>query len=231
MSSIARSAVVAGTPKAPRWVAAKTAGVLLMAAAGTAVFVLCNTWFAEWIQSVVEVNSPVGMGLLFSAFPLAVGGVIVATRPRLFGVQLGRTMQEWPLIGAVTAAMCALAGLALLIVGTNPFSGASFIVEVIAVPVSEEVLFRGAMFTLVLFALSRFHPVHQATILAVLISGVVFGLAHLNNLGSYDPTFVVLQSIYATILGLSAGALRAATRSLAAPILMHAAVNLVAILI
>jgi membrane protease YdiL (CAAX protease family) len=38
----------------------------------------------------------------------------------------------------------------------------------------------------------------RATLLAMVVSGVAFGLAHLNNLGYYDATFVLFQSSYAT---------------------------------
>jgi membrane protease YdiL (CAAX protease family) len=231
MSSIAGSVLPADSLQTVRWMRLKTAGVLAAAGVATAVLVMLNTRYAEWIQALVSTDSPVVMGLLFSAFPLVIGGAVIAWRPRLIGLQLGSTQREWPLVLGITAGMCALAGVALFLVGTNPFRGSSFIVQVIAVPVSEEVMFRGAVFTLVLLALSRIHPIHRATVLAVVISGLVFGLAHLNNLGSYDPTFVVLQSVYATVLGLCAGTLRAVTGSLLPPILMHAAVNLVALLV
>jgi len=125
--------------------------------------------------------------------------------------------------------MSVFAAAALTLVGSNPFRGANPIIQVVAVPLSEELVFRGVLFTLVLGALSRVHPSGRALWLAVVISGVAFGIGHLNNLGSYDATFVVAQSVYASVLGVAGGWLRGRTSSVLPPILMHAAVNLVAL--
>ncbi len=168
-------------------------------------------------------------GVAFSAFPLVLGALVVAASPRRFGVQLGTTLGRWRLVLLLTLAMSIFAAGALTLVGSNPFRGANPIIQVVAVPLSEELVFRGVLFTLVLSALSRVHPSGRALWLAAVISGVAFGIGHLNNLGSYDATFVVAQAVYASVLGVAGGWLRAATSSLLPPFVMHAAVNLVAL--
>lgn len=214
----------------PAWLpAAATAGIFALAVAATFAFAFANSAWADWIQVRIGSGSDLLNGLAFSAFPLAVGLVVTGWAPRRFGLQLGTTKDRWRLVVLLTLAMSAFAAGALALVGSNPFRGADPVVQVLAVPISEELVFRGVLFTAVLAVLTRFHPSGRALVLAVVVSGVAFGLGHLNNLGSYDATFVVLQAVYAMILGCAAGWLRAATSSVLAPILMHAAVNLVAL--
>jgi membrane protease YdiL (CAAX protease family) len=206
-----------------------TIGVLIGAVGVSAAFAWSNTRYAEWITTVAGTESQLGEGLLFSAFPLALGLSIAVWRPPVFGLQLGESLLRWRVVMSTTVALCAVAAVALARMQSNPFSGADLVVQALAVPVSEELVFRGVLFTLVLSSLSRVHTAHNATVLAVLISGVAFGLAHLNNLNSYDSMFVFLQTANATVLGIAAGHLRAVTHSVYPAIVLHAAVNLVAV--
>jgi membrane protease YdiL (CAAX protease family) len=217
------------SPSAERSTVASTLAVLVLAVIGTLAFAFANSAWADWIQARLATSSDLVNGLAFSAFPLVIGAVVVAVNPRAFGLQLGTTLDRWRLVLLVTLAMCAFAAAALTLVGSNPFRGANPIVQVIGVPVSEELVFRGVLFTLVLAALRRVYAPGRVLWLAVVISGVAFGIGHLNNLGSYDATFVVAQAAYASVLGVAGGWLRASTSSLLPPILMHAAVNLVAL--
>jgi membrane protease YdiL (CAAX protease family) len=203
--------------------------VLVVAVIASGVFAWSNSRYAAWITGILDTESRLIDGLLFSAFPLVLALGVAAWRPRLFGLQLGASLALWRRVVVVTVALCALTALALSQLQSNPFSGADLVIEGLAVPVSEELLFRGVLFTAMLLALRRLHPASRATPLGVAISGVAFGIAHLNNLGSYDTIFVLLQSIYATVLGIAAGYLRAATRSVYPAIVLHAAVNLVAV--
>lgn len=206
-----------------------TVAIFVLAVIGTLVFAVANSAWADWIQARLATSSDLVNGLAFSAFPLVIGGLIVARDPRRFGVQVGTTLDRWRLLLVLTCAMSAFAAGALLLIGSNPFRGANPIIQVIAVPVSEELIFRGVLFTLVLGALARVHPPGRAMWLAAVISGVAFGIGHLNNLGSYDAMFVVAQAAYATVLGLAAGWLRASTTSIVGPVVMHSTVNLVAL--
>jgi membrane protease YdiL (CAAX protease family) len=218
-------------PKVParRSPIASTVVILAFALIGALAFAILNSTWADWIQARLATSSELVNGLAFSAFPLVVGGLIVATSPRRFGIQLGTTLDRWRLVALLTLAMSVFAAAALTLIGSNPFRGANPIIQVVAVPLSEELVFRGVLFALVLGALSRVHPSGRALWIAAVISGVAFGVGHLNNLGSYDATFVAGQAVYASVLGVAAGWLRARTSSILPPILMHAAVNLVAL--
>jgi membrane protease YdiL (CAAX protease family) len=217
------------SPSVQRSAVASTVGILILAVIGTLAFAIANSAWADWIQARLATTSDLVNGLAFSAFPFVIGAVVVAFNPRAFGIQLGTTLDRWRLILLLTFAMCVFAAAALTLVGSSPFRGAEPIVQVVAVPVSEELVFRGVLFTLVLGALRRVHAPGRALWLAVVISGVAFGIGHLNNLGSYDATFVVAQAAYASVLGVAGGWLRASTSSILPPVLMHAAVNLVAL--
>jgi membrane protease YdiL (CAAX protease family) len=218
------------SPSALRSTAASTVAISILAVVGTLVFAVANSAWADWIQARLATSSDLVNGLAFSAFPLVIGALIGVVDPRRFGVQVGTTLARWRLLLVLTCAMSAFAAGALLLIGSNPFRGANPIIQVIAVPVTEELIFRGVLFTLVLGALARAHPPGRAVWLAVMISGVAFGIGHLNNLGSYDATFVVAQAAYASILGVAAGWLRASSSSIVAPVVMHATVNLVALM-
>jgi membrane protease YdiL (CAAX protease family) len=211
--------------------AAATAAIFALAVIGTLAFAAANSAWADWVHAQLGSDSAVVNGLAFSAFPLGIALIIAATNRRGFGLQLGTTLDRWRLVLLLTLGMSALAAGALLLIGSNPFRGADPIVQVVGVPLSEEMLFRGVLFTLVLGGLSRIHPSGRALWLAAVISGVAFGIGHLNNLGSYDATFVLAQAAFASVLGMAAGWLRASTSSVVGPIVMHAAVNLVALLI
>jgi len=208
---------------------APTLVLFVVAVIGVLGFAILNSAWADWVQARLATSSDLVNGLAFSAFPIIVGGLVVAISPRRFGIQLGTTFDRWRLVLVLTLAMSVFAAAALTLVGSNPFRGANPIIQVVAVPLSEELVFRGVLFTLVLGALSRVHPSGRALWLAVVISGVAFGIGHLNNLGSYDATFVAAQAVYASVLGVAGGWLRARTSSVLPPILMHAAVNLVAL--
>ena len=233
LPAAARTAYTVGKPAEHRGSSAvvETLLVGVVAVIGVLAFALANSAWAEWIHARLASDSELLNGLAFSAFPLVLGAAVVAWAPRQFGLTMGSALARWRLVLILSLAMAAFAAAALALVGSNPFRGANFVVEVIGVPVSEELVFRGVLFTLVLAALRRLHAPGRALWLAVVISGIAFGAGHLNNLSSYDAGFVVPQAIYASILGLTAGWLRASTASLLPPVFMHAFVNLVATLV
>lgn len=204
--------------------------LLLAATAATLVFARLNTIVARGAIEIVGTASPLVAGLLFSAFPFLLASAIIVRDPARYGVQLGRTRERLRLVLGTITAMVALTVIALAGAPRIPFSGADFVVEVVSVPVSEELLFRGVLFTIVLMVLARRHAPGTSLALAALITGVAFGIGHLNNLDAYPPSFVLQQAVFATILGVVAGRLRGSTESVYPAILLHSAVNLVAIL-
>lgn len=207
------------------------AGVMVAAVAAAFGFAWLNSRYGDWVIDALGLTSPLSQGLAYSAFPAVIGLGVCLIRPRAFGLTVGAAMDHLRLVLTMVLALSVFAAVALLVIGGSPFRGAEPMVQIVAVPVSEELIFRGVLFTAVLFGLRRILPHGMTVPLAVVISAVAFGFAHLNNVGSYDTLFVVLQATFATILGIGAGYLRAKTGSIYPAIAVHAAVNAVALLI
>ncbi|GAG96572.1 unnamed protein product, partial [marine sediment metagenome] len=92
----------------------------------------------------------------------------------------------------------------------------------------EEVAFRGVILPL----LSRKYK----QIISILISGVIFGLAHAFNiinvlLSGGDPLFVIFQVIYTTLLGFSMGYMYIKTKSLLPSIIYHYLIDTVGLIL
>ena len=70
----------------------------------------------------------------------------------------------------------------------------------------------------------------MSIVLTIAFSSIAFGLAHISNVLVHPVSFVLLQIIFAAIAGSGMGFLRAITKSVYPPILVHALFNLVAIM-
>jgi membrane protease YdiL (CAAX protease family) len=184
----------------------------------------------EALSTTLGVTEGVWSGVLFSSYLLLLGVAVVMWRPRAFGLQLGSVSSQWKTIFAVTAVFVALVAIVLSQMPATPYSNSDWVFEVIAVPVSEELFFRGAVLTGLIWWLRKAHPRRRATSLAVLIGGVAFGLAHLSNLVIAPASFVVPQAMFAIVLGIAAGYLRVRTDSIYPAVFLHAAVNLVVVM-
>jgi membrane protease YdiL (CAAX protease family) len=125
-----------------------------------------------------------------------------------------------------------IAGYLLLTGGGTPYSSNQWLVtEVFTVPVVEETVWRGVVFTLLLLALRRVHDERSAGWWAIILSGVAFGLMHgLNALTGAPLAFVAPQVLNATIWGLVYGYARYKTDSVYPPMLLHGAMNLIVVL-
>jgi membrane protease YdiL (CAAX protease family) len=159
--------------------------------------------------------------------------VLVLWRPRLFGFQIGKTRQHWRLVVVLLLVNCGvIAGYLLLTGGGTPYSSNQWLVtEVFTVPVVEETVWRGVVFTLLLLALRRVHDERSAGWWAIILSGVAFGLMHgLNALTGAPLAFVAPQVLNATIWGLVYGYARYKTDSVYPPMLLHGAMNLIVVL-
>jgi len=102
----------------------------------------------------------------------------------------------------------------LIIVILHPFIGTGFF---------EEVLVRGLM---LLVLLKVFEQTKKGMMNAVIISSVIFGLAHLANLTHTGALPVVAQVIFASAMGIFFAALYLRTKTLIIPIIVHGFVNL-----
>ncbi|HJP88736.1 MAG TPA: CPBP family intramembrane glutamic endopeptidase [Candidatus Limnocylindrales bacterium] len=223
------SVVSVGAPTAVprRWVwtvlvaVAATAAVMAVALTNQPYFDLLNRW--------VGGVDPLGRGALYSSYLLLIGLAFVVRRPAAYGIRLGDTVARWRLVTGAVAGMAALTAIVLVLLPTTPYADASWLNEVVIVPVTEELVFRGVLITLVLAALSRLHSPSPAAIMAVSIGALAFGLGHAANIFTLPAGFVIAQVTYAILIGLVAGTVMVRTRSIVPAILVHAAVNAVVV--
>jgi membrane protease YdiL (CAAX protease family) len=217
-----------GSVRAPAALAA-TAACLLVACLASLLVALANQPWFELVNRVIGARETVARGIVFSSWLVVVGGAIVVWRPAAFGFRLGDVRRHWRLVVGVTIAGAATTALLLRLTGATPYSDASFFIETVDVPLTEELVFRAVLLTALLVALRRFHDERTATVLAVAFNGLAFGLAHLANATSLATGFVLAQAGFAVVLGMGCAVLMARTRSVYPAMLLHAAVNAVVV--
>lgn len=204
--------------------------VLLGACIVSLVLAFSNEPYFNLVNSFFYAEGAVERGLLFSSFLLIIGFFIVVWKPRFYGFQAGDAFRHWLTVLAVLASMCAFTAIALSLVSRTPYSGANWFNELVLVPLSEETIWRGVLFSLLIVILNKLHKERTAIILTVIYSSIAFGIAHSGNITQLPIMFVLMQMIFAAITGLTAGYLRYKTKSIYPAMLLHAAINLIAIL-
>jgi membrane protease YdiL (CAAX protease family) len=213
---------------------AVVAGSVLIALAGNAYYAFVNPRFPN-------VGASAGLallwGLLSRAHLILLALPFVLWRPRRLGFQIGRTLRHWKLLLVVLIANCGVVAVFLWLTGSGtPYSGDQWLVtEVIVVPVVEETIWRGIVFTALLLALDR-DSLHRDNAqnhhLAVWLSGLSFGLLHTSNaLAGVPFEFVVVQTLNALVWGVVYGYARAKTESVYPPMILHSAMNLTVVLV
>lgn len=199
-------------------------------AVAAAIVVGAQLWFRA-LQRVWPTDDPTLTGLQFGSFLVLLGGVTAALWGKDVGLRIGRTFSEWRLVllwGAVLSI-----GTVLLVVlgGQNAYSESDVLFEIVLVPVGEELVFRGLLLGFLIDRLGRRVGVDRGNRLAVGYSAVAFGAAHASNvLFGVAASFVVVQVMAATLLGLVFGHVRVRTQSLLTPVLLHALVNAINLL-
>ncbi len=209
------------------------AAIFLTAAFGA--FVILADWFwIPWIEQLFPHASPNLWGLVSRGHMLLLGILALAASRRLrrFGFQIGQSFRRWKLLLLLLALNCGIVGGYLALSGGTPYSGNEWLLtETVWVPLVEELVWRGAVFTLLLLGLQKYYSQPTSTALAVWIGGVVFGLLHANNLlYGVPPAFVAVQVANALVWGVVYSFARARTESIYPPMLLHAAMNLLVVL-
>jgi membrane protease YdiL (CAAX protease family) len=167
------------------------------------------------------VDAPVG------AFTLAAGVLLTAASPTRFGWAWHDTGRHWRAVLAALGAVIAVVAAYRVLGHVTPYEPS--VAEFLLVPPGEEVLFRGFVVTVLLVLFRRSMTPSDTALWAVIVAAVGFGVGHLGNFGYVPTVFVVFQVAVAVALGIVAGWLRVRTASLIAPVLVHAAVNVVAV--
>jgi membrane protease YdiL (CAAX protease family) len=93
-------------------------------------------------------------------------------------------------------------------------------------------MWRGVVFAILVTAFRRIRPERAAITWAVWSSGLAFGLLHgANALVAVPWMFVAVQVVNAAVWGVVYGYARALTDSIYPPLALHAAMNLVVVLL
>lgn len=219
--------------------ASYTVGVVAVLAALSGVFVVLDQAYVRVVDArFPSVGTSTSLATLYGLvsrlhliIPLL---LLVLWRPRLLGFQLGQSLRHWRLLLLFLVANSGVvAGYLILSGTTTPYSGDQWwFTEVVTVPLVEETMWRGVVFALLLGALRRVRPEGTATRYAIWCSAVAFGLLHgANALVGVPGVFVAVQVLNATVWGVVYGYARAVTDSIYPPIALHAAMNLVVVLL
>ena len=104
----------------------------------------------------------------------------------------------------------------------------TFILNMILVGVAEELVFRGIIAQTLL---ERYGTARAGVWKACLVSGVLFGAAHLSNLIGSEPFGVLMQCVFAASLGVMLAAIYFRTGNLWVTVFLHSAMDIAAMLI
>jgi membrane protease YdiL (CAAX protease family) len=164
--------------------------------------------------------------ILSDAALLFLGFMPVLWAPRFFGYQMGSIGKQWKLLLGLTIFFVGAPLVYRLLVGETPFGANTWFFEGVVVPLGEESLFRGVLFSMLLWGFRKLYPSRVAGNLTLILSTLVFASAHLNNLGHYPTGFILFQVGFSIIVGLGFGYSRLKTGSIYPAIILHALFNL-----
>ncbi len=225
--TVAASVAARPTTNERRW--GLTAAAAAAAVAFTMAISLTNQPYFELVNGFVGAEESVARGAVYSSYLLLIGLAVVLWSPGAFGLGLGETLRRWRLVVGAMVGMAGLTTAVLLLISGTPYADARWENEVVIVPVTEELVFRGVLFTVLLAAMSRLHPPTTAAGLAIGTNAGAFALGHATNLLWLPASFVVPQVAYAAVIGAVAAVVMLKTRSVYPAILVHAAVNAVVV--
>ena len=104
----------------------------------------------------------------------------------------------------------------------------TFLLNMILVGVAEELVFRGIIAQTLL---ERYGTARAGVWKACLVSGVLFGAAHLSNLLGSEPFGVLMQCVFAASLGVMLAAIYFRTGNLWVTVFLHGAMDIASMLV
>lgn len=104
---------------------------------------------------------------------------------------------------------------------------AAFVICMILVGITEEFMCRGILAELLL---RRYGATKEGVWKAVIVSGVLFGLAHLSNLFGAKPVGVLVQCMIAGMMGMAFAAIYFRTGNIWVTVVLHAFVDVCAVI-
>ena len=145
---------------------------------------------------------------------------------RFFGYQMGDIAKHWKLLFGLALFFIGAPLIYRLVAGSTPFGANTWFFEGVVVPLAEESLFRGILFSSMLWGFGQLYPERTAKTWTLILSTIVFASSHLNNLGHYPTGFILFQVGFSLILGLAFGYSLLKTRSIYPAFALHALFNL-----
>ena len=100
--------------------------------------------------------------------------------------------------------------------------------SLLVLPLAEELVFRGVIAQTLL---ERYGTARAGVWKACLLSGVLFGAAHLSNLLGSEPFGVLMQCVFAASLGVMLAAIYFRTGNLWVTVFLHSAMDIASMLI
>ena len=104
---------------------------------------------------------------------------------------------------------------------------AAFVICMVLVGITEEFLCRGVLAELLL---RHYGATKQGVWKAVVMSGILFGLAHLSNLIGAEPVGVLVQCVIAGMMGMAFAAIYFRTGNIWVTVFLHAFVDICALI-
>lgn len=104
---------------------------------------------------------------------------------------------------------------------------AAFVICMILVGITEEFMCRGILAELLL---RRYGATKEGVWKAVIVSGVLFGLAHLSNLFGAKPVGVLVQCVIAGMMGMAFAAIYFRTGNIWVTVALHAFIDVCAVI-
>jgi hypothetical protein len=112
-----------------RWLA----GALAFSAS---VVVAARVWF-DTLQRVWPTSNPTLEGVQFGSFLIVVGGLLAWWWGGDVGLRLGATLREWRMVVSTGALLAVVTVTFVTVTGSNPYSGADPLFEIVLVPVGR----------------------------------------------------------------------------------------------
>lgn len=161
-----------------------------------------------------------------AAAALYVGGCTDVPRKKGVGLGKGLVIGGYYLVVGVVSAAATLAGYEGSYTLRPWYEILAFVICMLLVGAAEELLFRG---TLAELLLRHFGRTKNGIIKSVIVSGILFGCAHLTNLGGAQTAGVLVQCVLAGMMGMTFAAIYFRSGNLWVTVLLHAFIDLCAL--
>jgi membrane protease YdiL (CAAX protease family) len=114
-----------------------------------------------------------------------------------------------------------------MIAGSGILHGQSIIVWTLG-PINEEILFRGLILSVFIFAFEEKAGLKNGKHVAAIVTSVLFALNHIFNLSYMPIQQVAAQIMFAFVVGIAFSWMRIKTDSIFTPIITHSVINFMA---